>query len=168
MKRLALGLVLIAAGCHRYDVPVGQWLWRIDGSWNRPANRPDIRLAPATILALRPDREYVEMHCWVIERPDETVYIASNSPRVTVVGRWRQEGGAIVVTRQRVGVSARFAGSIDAFCAPLTLHISGKSVAGNAGGKGDGLYAPVTRLVAPDFEFYVKDARSSPKQCSND
>jgi len=167
MKRLALALLLMAAGCRRYEVPTGQWLWRIDGSWTRPPTRQDIRLAPATVLVLRPDHEYVELHCWVLERPDETAYISTNSPRVTIVGRWRQEDGAVIVTRSRVAVSTRYAGSIDPFCAPLTLRISGNSVSGDVGGKGEGLYAPVTRLVAPDFEFYVREARSSPKQCPN-
>ena len=37
-----------------------------------------------------------------------------------------------------------------------------QSISGNAGGSQEGLYSPVTRLVAPDFEFYVKEARQSP------
>jgi hypothetical protein len=47
----------------------------------------------------------------------------------------------------------------------MKYHISGQSVTGDASGKGEGLYAPVTRLVAPDFEYYVKEARNSPAKC---
>jgi hypothetical protein len=164
-KRLAIVLLLMAAGCHRYEVPVGQWLWRIDGAWTRPPNHQDIRIAQATILAFRPDHEYVELHCWVLERADETVYISSNSPRVTVVGRWEQNGSEIKVTCTSVAAGSRYAGSISPFCEPISFRLSGKSVAGNAGGQGDGLYSPVTRLVSPDFESYVKEARSSPTRC---
>lgn len=164
MRRLILALILLA-GCHRYEVPLGQWLWRLDGTWTTPPNHREIRIAPATIIVFRPDHEYVELHCWVIERADETVYIATNSPRITVVGEWQQNGSRIAATRKSVGVTARFSGSTTPYCAPLTFLLSGKSVTGDATGKGEGLYAPVTRLVAPDFEYYVKEARSSPSKC---
>jgi hypothetical protein len=166
MRRLTLALLLLA-GCHRYEVPIGQWLWRLDGPWTKPANRQQIRIAPATVIVFRPDHEYVELHCWVIERADETVYVASNSPRVTAVGEWQQNGNRIAATRKSVALSARFGGSSAPYCTPLTYHLSGASVKGDASDKGEGLYAPVTRLVAPDFEYYVKEARSSPSRCAS-
>ena len=68
MKRLALALFLVAAGCHRNEVPIGIWLWRLDGPWTNAKVRQSIRIAPATVIVFRPDHEYVELHCWVIER----------------------------------------------------------------------------------------------------
>jgi hypothetical protein len=164
MRRVALAL-LILAGCHRYEVPLDQWLWRLDGAWKQAPGRADMRLARGTIIVFRNDHEYVELHCWLLERADETVYISSNSPRITTVGDWQQNGGRIRATRKNIAVAPRFAGKIDPFCVPLVYTLSGKSVSGDASGKGPGLYAPVTRLVAPDFEYYVKEARNSPLHC---
>jgi len=166
MKRLAL-VFLLLAGCHRNEVPIGIWLWRPDGPWTKADSRQPIRIAPATVLVFRPDHEYVELHCWLIERADDTLYVATNSPRVTVVGEWQKHWSRIEVTRKSVGVRARFGGSTAAYCAPLTYHLSGSSVSGDASSKGEGLYPPSTRLVAPDFEYYVKEARSSPTRCAS-
>ena len=167
VKRLALALFLVAAGCHRNEVPIGIWLWRMDGPWTKAEVRQSIRIAPATVIVFRPDHEYVELHCWVIERADDTLYIATNSPRVTVVGDWQKHWSRIAIARKSVGVSARFGGSTAPYCTPLTYHLSGSSVSGDASGKGEGPYVPSTRLVAPDFEYYVKEARSSPSRCAS-
>jgi hypothetical protein len=165
VKRLAL-VALLFLGCHRNAVPIGTWLWRLDGEWTKAEARQPIRIAPATVLVFRPDHEYVELHCWLIERADDTLYVATNSPRVTVVGEWQKHWSRIEVTRKAVGVSSRFGGSTAAYCSPLTYHLSGESVSGDASGKGEGLYPPSTRLVAPDFEYYVKEARNSPNRCA--
>ncbi|PYQ48086.1 MAG: hypothetical protein DMF59_17100 [Acidobacteria bacterium] len=166
MKRLALALLLLGTACHRNELPIGIWLWRVDGEWTRPVRRPEIQIAPVTVLVFRPDHEYVELHCWVLERPDNTAYVATNSPRVTVVGEWQKSWSKVSVVRKSVATSARFGGSIAPYCAPTTYRIAENSVRGDASGKGQGLYAPVTRLVAPDFEYYVKEARNSPSRCS--
>jgi hypothetical protein len=167
LTRFALVLILLA-GCHRNEVPIGIWLWRLDGPWTKAEARQPIRIAPVTVIVFRPDHEYVELHCWVIERADDTLYVATNSPRITVVGEWQKHWSRIEVTRKSIGVSSRFGGSTAQYCAPLTYHLSGSSVSGDAsGGKGEGLYAPSTRLVAPDFEDYVKQARSSPTRCAS-
>ena len=73
----------------------------------------------------------------------------------------RKNGETITVARQKVSRAdvTRF------LCPPLTFHISGLSVVGNAGGRGEGMYAPVTRLVAPDFQTYLKEARESTIYC---
>jgi hypothetical protein len=165
-KRFALALLLVLAGCHRNEVPIGIWLWRLDGPYTNAQTRTPIRIAPVTVLVFRPDHEYVELHCWVIERADDTLYLSTNSPRVTVVGEWQKHWSRIEVTRKSVGTSARFGGSTAAYCTPLTYHLSGQSVSGDASGKGEGLYPPSTRLVAPDFEYYVKEARNSPTRCA--
>ena len=165
LKRFVLALVLLVAGCHRNEVPIGIWLWRLDGPWTNAQARTPIRIAPVTVIVFRPDHEYVELHCWVIERADDTLYVATNSPRVSVVGQWEKHWSRIEVKRKSVGTSARFGGSTAQYCAPLTYHLSGQSVSGDAAGKGEGLYPPSTRLVAPDFEYYVKEARNSATRC---
>jgi hypothetical protein len=47
----------------------------------------------------------------------------------------------------------------------VTLTLNGNSVNGNVGAQSDGTYAPVTRLVAPDFESYVSAAQRGPVTC---
>ncbi len=151
------------AACHRAKVPHEQFLLRVDRPWVTPAALAGkrIRSAPATIVYFRNDGEYFELHFHLIEQNEETLYISGNLPRASAIGKWVQKGEIIDVTRQKVSRA-----DVSAFlCTPLTFHISGFSVTGNAGGKGDGMYAPVTRLVAPDFQSYLKEARESPFNC---
>ena len=167
LRRLLLALVLLSAGCHRNEVPIGTWLWRLDGDWTSAQGaRTPIRIAPVTVIVFRPDHEYVELHCWVIERPDDTMYLSTNSPRVAIVGEWQKNWSRIEVKRKAVATSARFGGSTAQYCEPITYHLSGQEVRGDASGKGEGLYPPSTKLVAPDFEYYVKEARNSSTRCA--
>ncbi len=170
MKHLAFAAVAVMlVTCSRGPaVPVERLLWRLDRPWAAPAvGGGNVRKAPATILGFRPDHEFVELHCWLVERPDESVYIVSSSPHVMIVGRWTQDGSEIRATRQSIARSTPFNGPRDPLCAQgqLTFRVTGNSVEGNAGEPTPGIYSPVTRLVSPDFESYVKDARNSPVTC---
>jgi hypothetical protein len=145
-------------------------LLRLDSPWTEAMQDGGrkIRVAPATVIVFRTKEEYVELHCRLIEQPDETLYIYSRTPRVvSVLGRWKQKDSKIEAVRKRVARSVPFSAPIDPLCAEarLTFKISGNSVLGNASGLGEGMYAPVTRLVAPDFESYVDQARRSPITC---
>jgi hypothetical protein len=166
MKKFALVFLILASSCRRHELPIGEWLWRVDGPWTQAPRRTDIKIAPVTVIVFRPDHEYVELHCWVLERPDDTVYVATNSPRISVVGEWQRSWNKVTIVRKGVAVPPRFGGSIDTYCKPTSYTIEERSVRGDVSGKGEGLYAPVTRLVAPDFEYYVKEARNSPQRCA--
>jgi len=162
MKKLAVAALLFVA-CHRYKVPNEEFLLRVDGPWQTPAamGGAKVRSAPATIVYFRDDKEYFEMHFTVIEQNDDTLYISGNLPRASAIGKWSQDGDTITITRERISRP-----DVSKFlCTPLTLKISGHSVTGNAGGNSDGVYAPVTRLVAPDFQSYLKEARQSANYC---
>ena len=165
MKRIwiAAAVVLAFAACHRAKVPRESFLLRIDAPWATPAamKGQKIRSAPATIVYFRNDKEYFELHFTLIEQNDETLYVSENLPRASAIGKWVQNGETITVTRQKVSRPD----VIVFLCKPLTFHISGFSVVGNAGGKREGMYAPVTRLVAPDFQTYLKEARESQIMC---
>jgi hypothetical protein len=163
-KRIVAVAALIAlAACHRAKVPHEQFLLRLDGPWAAPATLAGkhVRSAPATIVYFRDDSEYFELHFTVIEQNDDALYISGNLPRASAIGKWTKDGETINVTRERIsrGDVARF------LCGPIAFHISGGSVTGNAGAKSDGMYAPVTRLVAPDFQTYLKEARESTHFC---
>lgn len=164
LRSIALALAMTLACRPRPEMPIGQWLWRIDGAWASAPNRQNVRLAPATILAFRNGHEYVELHSWLIEQPDQTVYIAARAPRISIVGRWERERNEIKVTRTNVAPSGRVTLSIEP-CSHVTFHFSGNSLTGNAGGAGEGIYSPVTRLVSPDFESYVNEAKRAVTQC---
>ena len=164
MKRIVAVLALVAlAACHRAKVPKEQFLLRVDAPWQTPAAMRDqkIRSAPATIVYFRDDGEYFELHFTAIESPDETLYISGNLPRASALGKWKKNGDTINVVREKVSRPdvVRFV------CGPTTFHISGLSVTGNAGNKTEGMYAAVTRLVAPDFQTYLKEARQSKIYC---
>ena len=162
MKKLAVAALLFVA-CHRAEVPREEFLFRADGPWQTQGAMGDrkIRSAPATIIYFRDDKEYFELHFTVIERNDDTLYISENLPRASAIGKWTQDGETITVTRERINRP-----DVGKFlCMPLTLKISGHSVTGNAGGTSEGMYAPVTRLVAPDFQSYLKEARQSTNYC---
>ena len=163
MKRIILAVAVLALACHRNKVPTEEFLLRVDGPWQTPAamKNEKIRSAPATIVYFRDDQEYFELHFTVIEQNDQTLYISSNLPRASALGHWEKSGDTVNVTRSKIsrGDVAKF------LCGPLTFKISGHSVTGNAGGTSDGMYAPVTRLVAPDFQSYLKEARESHFLC---
>ena len=164
MRKYAAAAVLVMlVACHRAKVRHEQFLLRIDRPWQTPAALAGkrIRSAPATIVYFRNDGEYFELHFHLIEQNEETLYISENLTRASAIGKWVQKGETIEVTRRKVSRA-----DVTTFlCTPLMFHILGYSVTGNAGGKGDGMYAPVTRLVAPDFQSYLKEARESPFNC---
>lgn len=168
MKKILVVAFLLAACRHRPSVPLDTQLWRIDGPWLNPPST-NVRTAPATILVFRSSGEYVELHCQLIEQPDSTVYIQSGTQFLAAVGHWKKEGDRITAVREKIGenISVPFKGGVHPFCkhAQLTFQITGNSVTGTAGVKTPGTYAPVSRLVAPDFESYVKEAKRSPITC---
>lgn len=169
MKRFVFVLLMLAACSRPAKVPLDTQLWRLDADWMTPQGAT-VRTAPATILVFRTSGEYVEVHCQLIEQPDQTVYMRSGAQFISAVGKWRQSGATIHVTREKIGekIARPFAGpGVHPLCrhADLTFQISGNSVTGNAGEKTPGAYAPVTRLVAPDFESYVNEAKRSPITC---
>jgi hypothetical protein len=167
VKRTAIALLLLACACHRQPVPVNTLLLRVDAPWMYPS--PDagrrVRTAPATIISLRASGEYAELHCWLIEQPDETLYIASKPPRVAAIGKWERHRDRVEVTRSRIARKVPLNTPVDPLCAGATLTITGNSVTGNVAATSDGVYAPVTRLVAPDYDSYVSEARRSPSAC---
>jgi hypothetical protein len=138
-------------------------LWRVD-KWDQTA--PGVRVATATILSFRSSGEFVELHCRVLERADETVYVASDSPRLTIVGSWTREGDRITAKRLKIQRPSPFRGPRDPLCdETLTFQISGNSVTGQASEATPGTYSPVTRLVAPEFESYASEARERGVDC---
>ncbi len=149
--------------CSGTPVPKDRPLWYIEGQWVTPRDA-NVRTALATIIVFRSSGEFVEYHCRLIEQPDATVYIASTGSRVVSVGRWKQEGGRVTATRQKVFRSAGRSSGREPLCdqPQLEFHVDGNSVSGPAG-----TYAPVTRLVAPDFESYVNEAKRSSITCSS-
>ncbi|HEY3055118.1 MAG TPA: hypothetical protein VGK31_04195 [Thermoanaerobaculia bacterium] len=163
MKRYLIAALILCA-CHRAVVPTNTLLWRVNGPW---ADHPrgdgtSVRTAQAVIISFRASHEYVEHHGTVIEQPDTSVYIVSGAKHVIAVGRWEQDGSDIKVKRQLV--SPQNAGVL---CdqAQLRFRISEASVIGDTGELTTGIYAPVTRLVSPDFESYINAAKRSPIIC---
>ena len=164
MKRILHVVLLLALiGCRRPDVPIGQFLLRIDGDWVTPNQSGGrvVRTAPATLVVFRNDNEYFEFHFRANESADGTLYVSSNHPRASALGQWHRRWNSIRVVRQQV--SRADAAAI--LCQPLTFRLSENQVTGNAGGKGDGTYALETRLVAPDYAYYIKEARESAVRC---
>ncbi|MGZ8868399.1 MAG: hypothetical protein ACXW2P_08645 [Thermoanaerobaculia bacterium] len=138
-------------------------LWRVD-RWDETA--PGVRVAMATILSFRSSGEFVELHCRVLERADQTVYVASDSPRLTIVGTWTREGDTVTAKRLQIKRPNPFSGPRDPLCdETLTFQVAGKSVTGKAGEETPGTYSPVTRLVAPEFESYASEARDLGASC---
>ena len=157
MKRYLAAVVILCA-CHRAAMPTNTMLWRV-GAWSEHLRGDGsvVRTAPATIITFRASHEYVEHHTTVIEQQDKSVYIIGRSKHVVAIGRWEQDGSEIKVTRQKVAP----ANARDVLCnqAELRFRISGESVVGDTGELTSGTYAPVTRLVTPDFENYVNDTK---------
>jgi len=142
---------------------------RLDAPWMAPPPSADrnIRMAPATVVTFRGNGEFAELHCWLIEQPDKTQYVSSRAPRVAAIGTWKQHGDKVDVKRTSIARTVPLNAPIDPLCTeePVVVHVSGNSVVGNVGATSDGTYAPVTQLVAPDFESYVSEARRSTIVC---
>lgn len=155
-------VILMTLACSRTPVPRDRPLWRVEGQWVTPRDA-SVRTALATIIVFRSSGEFVEVHCRLIEQPDTTVYIASTGSRVVSAGHWKQEGARVTATRQKVFRSAGSKGR-EPLCdqARLEFHVDANSVIGQAGA-----FAPVTRLVSPDFESYVNEAKRSSITCSS-
>jgi hypothetical protein len=161
MRPLVLGLLLLVACGPK--VPVDTLMWRVEG-W-KPTGA-GVRKSPAAIITFRGTGEFVQHLSYVIERPDEAVYLQSGGQHVIIVGKWKKRGNKIVVTRDVVWRTVPAAGGErDPLCdaGPLTFDLSGTTTA--VVGK-DGQYTPMTRLVSPDFEIYVKDAKRSGSKCA--
>lgn len=159
----ACTFLLLSCGTEQ-PVPENTLLWRLDG-WK--AVDGGARVATATIVTFRSSGEYVELHTRVIEQPDTTVYVASDSPRLTMVGTWTREGDTITATRQRIHRPAAFRGPRDPLCnETLSFRIDGRSVVGRTVDPATGSYSPVTRLVAPEFESYADAAKEKGAACA--
>lgn len=168
MRYVTLALLaLITLSCTRTpEVPKDTLLWRINEEWVRPEQGGgQVRTAPATIISFRSSGEYIEHHCVLIEQPDQSVYIASRGPRIVAIGKWERDGDGVVVRRETVGRTPARSGA-EPFCSqpPLKFRVEGKSVSGSVGAM-TGTWSPVTRLIAPDFESYIKRARETGQRC---
>src|SRR3989442_6044306 len=166
MKRLFIVvLVLALIGCRRPpEVPVNQFLVHLDAPWVTPpeAAGRTVRTAPATVVSFRSEGEYFELHCQLIEQPDTNLYISSGHPHIAVVGHWTLEKDyTIKVVREKVARP----GSTKVLCKPITFRISGKSAVGDAIGRGEGSYSPVTRLMLTEIDVYLSEAKQSPATC---
>src|SRR5688572_563050 len=160
---LVLAAVLTLSCSTEPELSKDTLLWRVD-KWDQ--STPGVRVATATILSFRSSGEFVELHCRVLERADETVYVASDSPRLTIVGSWTREGDRITAKRLKIQRPSPFRGPRDPLCdETLTFQISGNSVTGKASEATPGTYSPVTRLVAPEFESYASEARDRGVGC---
>jgi len=157
MRRLLAVTVLLSACSRGPRVPVNTLLWRVE-SWTQTA--ANVRRAPAKMIIFRANGEYVEHLCYVIEQPDTSVYISASDPRVITIGNWIEHRPQIVATRRVIARPLPYRGATDPLCSDSTYTISGNSVMGK-----DGQYSPITRLVAPDFESYIKDAQQNGKPC---
>ena len=158
MRRLALLALLVSACSRGPEVPVNTLLWRLE-PWSQI--EPNVRRAPAKFVSFRANGEYIEHFCYVIEQADTSVYISHSDPHVITIGHWDFRRPEVVVTKQIISRARPYNGSKDPLCSGTAYTISGNSVLG-----ADGQYSPVTRLVAPDFEEYVKDARRTGKPCA--
>ena len=112
------------------------------------------------MVIFRANGEYVEYLCYVIEQPDTSVYISASDPKVVTAGNWTAKRPEIFATRRMISRPRPYLGGTDPLCSDLKFTISGNSVIGS-----DGQYSPLTRLVAPDFESYIKDAQQNGKPC---
>jgi len=160
MRRFVLGVLLLVACGPK--VPVDTLMWRVEG-WR--TSSPGVRHSPAAIITFRGTGEFVQHLSYVIERPDEAVYLQSGGQHIIIVGKWKKRGNKIVVTRDIVSRTVPAAGGgRDPLCdaGPLTFDLSDTTA---VVGK-DGQYTAMTRLVSPDFEIYVRDAKRSGSKCA--
>ena len=169
-SRFIAAFLFIALSCaRRPEVPVDLTLWRVTAGWAPLSAASDDarRGAPATILIFRGNGEFVELHCRLIQQPDETVYISSEHASIVAIGRWREDDGAIGATRDKVARRTRTPSATEPLCEArnLSFRVSGNSVIGEAGEGSPGTYSPVTRLVAPDFLAYTDQAKTSGVSC---
>ena len=168
MKRLSIVLLLVLLISCSPKVPVNTQLWRIDEPWTDVGN--GVRTSRGTIIVFRTPNEYVELQTALIERADKAVYIQAGRGRVSAVGTWEKDGRDINVRRLKVARTGRPLPASEPLCANpvLTYRLdkTGASVTGNAAGQGEGVYTPVSSLVAVDFESYVESAKRSPVNCS--
>lgn len=134
-------------------------LWRLD-EWRTPAGSRG-RTAAAVIISFRASGEYVEHYARVIEEADQTVYFSESGPHILVIGRWLKRDAEVIATRNIVWRSAGPSAIVDPLCGDVTFGVTGKSMISK-----EGQYSPVTRLVSPDFEFYVNDARKKGTACA--
>ena len=145
MRRLAISLVLFSFACSSPKVPRDTQMWRVEGQWEDQGN--SIRTARATILAFRSSGEYVELHTAVIERPDGTIYFMARQPKTAAVGTWEQSWSKVEAKRQKV---------VGVPCGTVTYKVNkNNSVTDNLG-----TYEPISRLVAPEFETFVNQAKA--------
>ena len=158
LKFIAVLVALLVLACRGEEVPQNTMLWHVHG-WRTPPSgaRQDVRTSLATFIGFRKNGEYVEVHCSVIEQPDQTVLIQSGRPCVSAVGRWIQKRSEVEVTRETASVTA--------LCSQpsVTFKVQGQSVTANLTGEGEATYSPVTRFVAPEFESHVEKAKSGAK-----
>jgi hypothetical protein len=157
MRRLIVAaLFLVACGP---KVPVDTLMWRVE-EWRMSSD--GVRHSPAAIITFRRTGEFIEHLTYVIERQDETVYLQSGGQHVVIVGKWKKRGNKLVATREIVSRTVPVKTPRDPLCdaGPLLFDLSGTSVIGK-----DGPYSVVTRLVSPDFEMYVNDAKKSGAKC---
>jgi hypothetical protein len=161
MRVTILIAVMLAACAAEQKVPTDTMLWRVNG-WRQPppGARQDVRVSLGTIVTFRSSGEYVEVHCALIEQPDQTVLIQSGRPCVAAVGRWEQKGGEVIVTREIATAAA--------LCSKpaVVFRVTGNSVTADLTGEGPQSYTPVTRFVAPEFESQVELAKKSGKRCA--
>ncbi|GAC1434259.1 MAG: hypothetical protein NVSMB68_06750 [Thermoanaerobaculia bacterium] len=156
VRRLLVTAIVLASCSRSPEVPVNTLLWRVEG-WTQAGN---VRRAPAKFISFRASGEYVEHLCFVIEQPDTTVFLSRSDPHIVTIGRWMVRDREIVAARSIVARAKPPRGPNDPLCSEARYRVSGKSVMGQ-----DGQYAPVTRLVSPDFEVYINDARQSGRPC---
>ena len=157
MRRLLAAALLLAACSRGPEVPVNTLLWRVEG-WKQTA--PAKRRARAKMIIFRANGEYVEYLSYVIEQPDTTIFISAFDPRVVTIGKWTADRPRIFATRTVIARPVPYAGGVDPLCTDVKYTISGNSVIGS-----DGQYSPLTRLVAPDFESFIKDTLANGKPC---
>lgn len=112
------------------------------------------------MIVFRANGEYVEYLSYVLEQPDSSIFISAFDPRVVTSGKWSARRPQILATRSLIARPVPYAVGIDPLCAAVKYTISGNSVIGS-----DGRYSPLTRLVAPDFESYIKDTLQNGKPC---
>jgi hypothetical protein len=151
VRRLLLIAVLLAA-CSRPELPTSTVLWRV-GEWKTPEGT-QIRTAPAVFISFRKSGEYVEHYTRVIEQPDQTVYISSSAPHLVAVGRWKRRRNEVEATRDLVSANAT------KLCGGLKYEVGESSIRG-----AEGDFTRITRLVAPDFEDYINDAKRKGVRC---
>ncbi len=81
MRRLLAAALLLSACSRGPEVPVNTLLWRVEG-WTQTGL--NVRRGRAKMIIFRANKEYVEYFCYVIERPDTSVYLSAFDPYVVI------------------------------------------------------------------------------------